>query len=89
MEQRCNINEEDVKKESLEQHQIFHSPLETEDGKVAIKFEKFNEIIEEFTEVKNQIRQAAFKDEKKGEQILTKVRNLEKLMDEDFLDLVE
>jgi hypothetical protein len=43
----------------------------------------------EFTEVKNQIRQAAFKDEKKGEQILTKVRNLEKLMDEDFVDLVE
>ena len=45
--------------------------------------------MQEFTDVKNQIRQAAFKDAKIGEVILTNIRSLEKLMDEDFNDLIE
>ena len=44
--------------------------------------------MQEFTDVKNQIRQAAFKDAKIGEVILTNIRSLEKLMDEDFNDLI-
>ena len=53
-----------------------------------LQFNKFEEIMQEFTDVKNQIRQAAFKDAKIGEVILTNIRSLEKLMDEDFNDLI-
>ena len=54
-----------------------------------LQFNKFDEIMQEFTDVKNQIRQAAFKDAKIGEVILTNIRSLEKLMNEDFNDLIE
>jgi hypothetical protein len=40
--------------------------------------------MQEFTDVKNQIRQAAGKDAKIGGEILTKIASLEKLMEGDF-----
>ena len=49
----------------------------------------FGEIMQEFTEVKLQIRQAASKDEKICGNILTKIASLEKTMDGEFQDLVE
>ena len=45
--------------------------------------------MQEFTDVKNQIRQAASKGAKIGGEILTKIASLEKFMNEDFYEMVE
>lgn len=50
---------------------------------------RLNEIAEEFGLIKNQIRQLALTDAKAAKEILTKMNNLEKIMDDVFPDLIQ
>jgi len=62
--------------------------LELHPEKSEANQKKLNEITEGVVEIKKQIRQISITDPKNAKELLAKMNNLEKMMDDSFPDLI-